>query len=868
LAPGRTEAPDVEIGHHIDEYVDRLVADGKDPAEARHIAEQAFGDARKVAWRLRLTGAFGSATGELRTSLWALGRDVLLGLRSAWRRPGLALTLVLSLAISLGSGAAVFSVADAMLFRPLPFPQSDMLVGARPLLDDGTTMPFMYIPEGLIWMREVDFLQDVSAVEFVSAVRTDGQPETLELLGVTPGLGNLLGVDVAAGRFLAPEDAAPGSRVAVASYRYWHPRGTGSEMLGATIEIDGEPLTVVGLLPKDVKFPPSALGADLWVPIWSDNTVLGAPINRLSVYGRLPEGVGLAAATERSARLAASLSGDHESRYGWSTLLTRLEAERAEPRTQQTLLALAGSVGLLFVVALGNCAVLSMIRVRERLNEIWVRTALGASPRRVIGQLVTESTLVALAAGTAAVAVAAAGLLVLRYLAPAEVLLRSAHDPMIGPRVLSFAAATAIASGMVMGLIPAALVALQRHAPSHNVPRSGRGARRVLDGLVVLEVSFSVALLVGAGLLLNSFVRLTSVDPGFEPEGLTFVQLELPEARYPSAEERASFFQRVEARLEGLPGVQGVTSAVGLPPARGGLTWSQEIEPEGGAQWSREAAFPFALVGQDYLAVLGTSLALGRPFQQSEMGRNDVVMIDEDFARALFGSTEAAVGARFRMRKERPWLTVVGVIEELRLLGLDDRYDPFILLRPRDPNAAGFGMGFAVRASSERNEVARGIRAVVSELDEDLPIAWLETGTGALGDVVRSPALLLWMVLSIALSALVLGGIGVYGVLSAAVANRRKEVGIRVALGAGRGAIRRLVLAHGMTLGAVGVSVGLVGASAFSRVLDSLLYGVAGDDSATLVAVVSVSLGSVLLASWLPVRRALAVAPNEVLKSE
>ncbi|HZD03306.1 MAG TPA: ABC transporter permease, partial [Longimicrobiales bacterium] len=471
--PGGRRTVDRELAHHLAERVDRLVAEGWDPDDAKREAEARFGDVEGI--RKELMAMETTDRGRRTMMRWVdeVVQDVRYGVRALRRRPGFAVALILTLGLGIGANTAIFTVADALLLRPLPYRDVDRLVEVSLKLNGTTTVPFLFADQVEPWLDGADFLEASAYHESVTLVRTDApEPEGVHVLAVTPELDDLLGAPFRMGRGLAPDDARPGAPgVAILTYGYWFRHGSDPDVLGQELRLDGAPYTVVGVLDRRFKFPVAGT-YDLWVPVADDMTAAGRPLGRAEVVGRLRPGATLQAARERADGLAASLEEAAPHRYGWEVALTPVGRWRANPQLKQAVEMLAGGVGLLLIIALVNGVNLLLTRGTTRLPEMGIRTAIGASRGRLGRQVLVEGVVVATVAGTVATALAWGGLAAVRSTLPDELRFSSVYDFTVEGRTLTFTFVLTFATGLLLGLLPA-LQAARGGALAAVAPRGG-----------------------------------------------------------------------------------------------------------------------------------------------------------------------------------------------------------------------------------------------------------------------------------------------------------------------------------------------------------------------------------------------------------
>lgn len=865
---GRRARVDRELLHHIEEKTDRLIDEGWDPRDARAEAERVFGDLGQ--WRTEVLSEDAEDVGRrwIVAGMDTLVQDVRYALRSIRRNPGFSASLVATLALGIGATAAVFSVVDAVIFRPLPYHQAERLVEARLQVSSGFTIPELMTEQTEPWLEGADFLQAHARHSRRSMVRTDTpEPEQTSVLVASHDLDDVLGARTLLGRTFGPDDALPGVRSVVLSWEYWTSHGADPEILGARVDLDDQPWTVVGVLQRGMKYPVAGT-TDLWIPLASDGTGAGRPFSQLGVVGRLGEGVSLAAAQERADVLGASLESTYPLEVGWSVNLSPVGSWRGNSDTLRGLWVVSAAVAMMFLIAVFNSTNLLLVRAQSREGEIGVRKALGASRIRVVRQILAESVVLSLVAGIAATAVAWLCVEGIRLIAPRELTFGMVHDFGLEARAFAVVFLTAAATGIVVGALPAVRLAMTtvKGAGSSRERGRDRTATRLRTVLVAVEVAASVVLLIGAGLLLRSFAVMQANDFGMNTERIAFVELQLPTARYAEGADRAVFVRETLSRLGSVPGVDAAVAAQGAPPEGGGITFGVGLQGEGREVIPGEHLIPFGSVPDGYLATLGATLRAGREVRPADRETNGVV-INADLARTLFGVADG-VGRRFRLSQDDEWLTVVGVVEALRFGGVDDRQGSGVILYPLDPDQPPRYLNFVLRTGGDPTAVLPAVRAAILDVDRQLPLIALQTAREALGDAAHRPRFLVLLVSVLAVIALLLAAVGLYGVLAYVVRRRRREMGIRIALGAPISRVQRGLMRWGLGVGLAGTAAGLLVASFVDDFMAALLYGVEPGDPATSGLAAFTMLMVTLLACAIPARRAARVNPVEVLQAE
>jgi putative ABC transport system permease protein len=822
-----------------------------------------------------------------------LAQDLRYAVRLLVREPAFTITALLTLALGIGVTSAVFSVVDAVLARPVPFAEAgDLVVVWETDRTSGTTREPASLPDFLDFQERSHTLAAVAALQAKDANLTPprGEPTRLAALAVTHELLPLLGVRPRAGRtFTSSEDRPGAGDVALISERLRARLFTrDEEALGATLVVDDRPRTIVGVLPPEADFGVlQVLGAaaysrgfaarnvrvdvDMWVPLARDPEALPRSTHPLVVLGRLDDGVRLEAAQEELATIAADLERDDPVNAGRGVFVQPLSEVVFGP-VRPALLALLAAVALVLLIACTNVASLLLARGTARAREIAVRTALGAPTGRLARQFAVENTVLTFASGALGILLAYAVLCVLLALAPADIP-RLASAGM-NVRVLAFTCLVCITAGLAFGMVPLAQGRRLdlRGALSANDGRAATASRErtALRGLlVVTQVALAVMLVAGAGLLIKSFWRLHQVDPGFRVEGVLKAEYQLPARRYPrdfarwpDFAEMHRFHRNLLGRVEALPGVRSAAIA-GNHPLDSGFTNSFVIV--GREAESRD--FPEISVRRvtpGYFAVLAVPLVEGRLLEERD-GTFDpaVAVINAAAVRRFFGD-EDPLGEQIAFWGARR--TVVGVVGNERIQGLASGPPPAVYLPLAQAPGAGGAEALLVRA--EGPLVLSSLRSAIRSVDPELAVFDAEPLAETLSQSVRERRFVMLVLTSFALAALFLAAVGVHGLLSYDVSRRRREIGIRIALGAQPGRVAGLVVGQALRLTGAGLAAGALGAFALTRLLGHLLFGVSPTDLGTFVAVFLVMGGVSLLAASLSVRRAVRLDPLVALRSD
>jgi putative ABC transport system permease protein len=806
-----------------------------------------------------------------------LVQDLKFAARTLWKSPGFTAVALATLALGIGANTAIFSVVDAVLLRPLPFPEPDRLVRvyqtqtAQGILNNGVSYP-----------NYTDFAGRGRALEGLAAIRMHdytltgrGEPTLVAAGTVTSNLFGLLRARPLLGRGLVPSDDAPAAApVAVLSERLWRERfGADTAIAGKPIQLDEKPFTVVGVAPASFRTPPGYPEADLWTPLPQDPVFGDLKEKRgghyLTLIGRLKGGVSMGQAEAELATIGAGLSRQFpKENEGWGVRVIPL-AESLVGGVRAALLVLLGAVSLVFLIACANVANLLLVRAGARSREVAIRTALGAARGRLIRQLLTECLLLGLLGGALGVALAGLGMGALRAWLPAD--LPRAGDVALDARVLLFALGASLLSAVAFGLAPAIQGSGSNLSDALREGSSGAGEsggkKRLRDLLVVAETAVSFVLLVGAGLLGRSFLRLQEVRLGFDPSHVLTAGFSLPRNQYSRPEQWTAFYTQLVSRLKARPGVEAVAASLPLPLYGGGLNFGFQIEGRAPEREGTDQTANYTALTPDYFRVLRVPLVQGRLLNESDAaGSARVCLISSAFAKRHFPG-ENPVGRRlvFGFKESVP-REIVGVVGDVKRDGLaapskPEMYVPFV----QDPWWAAY---LGLRTSGDPAALSGILRDEVRALAPTLPVEAVQPMTQIVRDSVAQPRFQTTLIGLFAAAALGLAVIGIYGVLSYSVGRRTREVGIRLALGASPGDVLRLILRQGLALTGVGLAAGLFGALLLTRSLSGLLFDVGRLDVATYASVVLVLLAAGLAACWFPARRAVRVDPVRALRYE
>jgi len=816
--------------------------------------------------------------------------DLRFGLRTLARTRALSLAAIATTALGVGALSAIFSVVNGVLLRPLPYPDPDrLLLIWENFSQKGLSRIAVSGPEYLDYRDRSRVLQSVAAYRY-QAYNLTGEEAPERYLGATasPSLFPLLGARPTLGRVFLSEEEQPGrGQVALLSHGLWQRRfSSDPHVIGRALSLNGEDTTVVGVLPEGFAFPS---GAEIWMPlVLEGETLLHRQARSLRVIARLKEGSTFKEAQGDLDDLARRLQQDYPEVYpkqsGWSVTIVSLH-EQIVGDARAGLLVLLGAVGCLLLVACANVANLLLARGASRQREMAVRSALGASGFRLVRQLLTESVLLALLGGSLGLLLALWGVDGLLSLNPDAI--PRTEEIGIDTRVLGFTLLVSVLTGIAFGLAPAR-AALRGDLGLALKAGESRilGRYRVTSLLVVAEVAISLVLLSGAGLLMHSFFRLRAVNPGFRADNVLTMWIALPKATYDSQQKVSTFYVELLERIEALPGVESVGLIAGLPMGGSTSSWgfTTEAQPRPTPEEILEANF--RMVSPGYFGVMGIPLIRGRAFiDQDDERAPGVVIVNETMARRFWPGQDP-IGKRIRLGSPEPertwdglWLSIVGVSGDVRDEALDLAPSPAFYVpylqnpwrgMPEAPymTVVGRTMALAVQAAVDAGQVVASIRREVSAIDPNQPLTNVRPMADLISDSVVAPRFRSFLLGLFAATALVLAAVGIYGVMACSVNERTREIGIRLALGAERSRMLRLVLGQGLRLTLLGSAAGASGAFALSGVLASLLFEVSPGDPVTFLAVILVQGAASLLACYLPARRATRVDPVRALRCE
>ncbi len=875
--PTRTVDTDVdrELRFHIDSRIEELLAQGMTRDEAHAAALREFGDVDAVRRVLLRMDADQRAETQRAERFDELRQDAGFALRTLRTQPGFAAAAVLTLALGIGATTAIFSVVSAVLLDALPFSEPDRLVrvwSAEPVR--GTTQAAVSIPDFADWRDENTVFESMAGYSSLASgviLTGYGEPTRLSTAWVSEDFFRTLGMRMRHGRAILPDEHVPGAnRVVVISHRVWRDRfGGDPSVVGRSVLLNDEPFTVVGVADPTARFPSDETQA--WAPL---NLVPETSIPRfrfvrwINVLGRLDAGVTIERARREMELIAARLAREYpDANASYTSATVRPLRDFLVGDVRKALLVLFGAVVLVLLIAVANVANLMLARATARAREIAVRSALGAGRGRIIRQLLTESAILALLAGALGIAIAWAGVDVLLALSGDWV--PSAAEVRVDGMVLGFALVASLAAGLGFGIVPALRSASPNLAGS--LREGGRGGtsggagHRLRTMLVAAEVALAVTLVVGAGLMTRSFARLVAVDPGFATEDVLVARFTIPNFRYPTRQQYLPLYDRLIERVREVPGVVSAGAIKEIPLRGTGEFISYRAvghpEPRPGEE-PRAYVQP---VSDGYFPTMRIPLLAGRDIMpQDTVAANFGVILSESLAKRWWPGG-SAVGEQIRFGGGDAAIRVIGVVGDVRANGLateptETVYVP-IRLMPRVP------VSLVVRTTGDPALLLPAVREAIHSVDAALPLDELTPVRAIVAGDAAAARFLATLLIVFAAIAVLLAAIGLYGLVSYVVAQRTQEIGVRMALGAQRAAVVRLMLWRGMAPVVAGLVLGIAGAFALRGVLAGLLYGISPADPGTYVAVAAALATVGLVASWLPARRAAKVEPVQALRA-
>jgi len=806
--------------------------------------------------------------------------DLRLALRRFRFKPAHTVLMILILGIGIGATTAVFSVVDQTVLRPAPFAYADRLVDVIDIDRVRGGGGNLLTPAKIVgWQSEPTLFEAFEAYAPQQFdVTGDVEPERVQGLVVSTGLFDMLGARPRSGRGFVREDGAPGAeRVVVISEALWRRKlGAREDVLNSRLTLNDESYRIIGVMPR--RFRLTSEKESLWLPYDPQSNISDATVRGFYGLGRLATSVARGSEQQRADTIADRRQIQAPLPRTWGLRLDRKKVANVDKTARAALLVILGAVAFVLLITCANTASLFLSQIAVRQREIAIRTAIGAARSRLIREMLTESLLLSLCGGALGVLIATWGVDAIVASAPADLTFQATSPIEIDGRVLGVTLVMTLLTGLVFGLLPA----LRGSRPNLDVilkaTTGGGGSHsysRFAGTLIIAEVAFSLILLVGAALMLRTFVNLESLQPGFEPRGLAAVALSLPTDKYPSSAARASFLDSVRDRVQAIPGVSQFAVADGVPPAGGSLHFGAP-EAEGGTAPApaEQLALPGNTVSPDYFRTLHIPLVAGRFFSPTEPAESLII------TKALadrYWPDGSAVGRRFKFFSGASWKTVVGVVANVNAWDRQE-HTPFHVYSPwpvptetvaaNMPRRRGYtGRTLLIRAQDAAAAIP-AIKAAVWSIDRNQPIDRVALVEQSYADVFSRQRFVLRLMIAFGAVAVTLTLVGLFGVLSEIVVRKTREIGIRIALGAQRADVLRLVLSRGLALTFAGAALGLAGAIALTRFLRALLFEVSPVDPASFVAVTVVMIVIGLVACWIPARRAMRVGPAEALRVE
>ena len=867
---------DDELHFHLAMLVEQLVTRGLTPEQARAEAVRRFGDMEDARRYLQRFDRGTEAARRRTEFVGELRHDAGYALRTLRGAPAFTLTALLTLALGIGANTAIFSVVHGVLMKPLPFPQPEQLVriwsaskatgalqaAVSPVdLDDWRAQRKVFTDIGGYWYTEGGSGIDMTG---------EGDPRRLSAAFVEPGFFPTLGVQPALGRLPREDEMHRGGpdHVVVLSYSFWRRQFSGAaSVVGRTLTLGGDPYEVLGVMPRDFHYPADRI--DIYIPYATipDHAIPRLRQDRvLDVVARLRPGVSIERGRAEMAAITGRLSEQYAEDRTWTSATVEPLLDVIVGGARSGILVLVGAVAFVLLLACANLASLLLARASVRERELAVRSALGAGRARLVRQLLTESLVLALLGGALGVVL---GLFSMRALVAmgAEQLPRAA-EIQLDPAVLGFALALSVATGLIFGLVPALRVTatdLQTALRDGGRGSSGTQGQRMRAVLVVAEVAVAVVLVVAAGLMTRSFLRLLRVDLGFRPDHVLVVNYTIGTQHQGTEAQMRNFYTDVLDRVRALPGVVAAGAAKELPFRNSGERMA--FVPEGMVvpAGTESPTAHVIHVSDGYFNALGVPVVAGREFRRGDDSQVPlVVVVNEAFAQRFFPG-RAAVGRTLAGFSEQP-TPIIGVVGNVRQESVEEPSTPAVYIHNLQNTRVQTNL--VIRTRGEPLAMAGAVQRAIWSIDRDQTITSVFTLSSARGDAVTRPRLLTTLLSLFGALGLLLGGIGLYGVLAYFVLHRRREIGVRVALGADAGRVQRMVVARGLSLAGAGILAGLAGALVLTRFMRGVLFGVGTTDLPTFAGVTVTLLGVAFLASWIPARRASRVDPMITMRAE
>jgi putative ABC transport system permease protein len=809
-----------------------------------------------------------------------LTKDIQYALRQLLKHPAFSIIAILALALGIGANTAIFSVVDAVLLQPLPYRAPNDLVwlwGTNPLND--IPRENASYPDYVDWRQQAQSFQAMGGFAQTTSILTGdtGDPERIPGAFVVGEFFNVLGVEPTLGRkFLPEENDAGRNRIVILSHALWQRRyGGDPKIIGQQITIGGNPHTVVGVMPAGFQDPiPAATKVvQLWLPLpVSDNMRNSRRDDFLDVIARLKPGVKIETARAEMSGIASRLERQYPAtNTQWGVIVQPLH-ETLTGDVRPALLVLLSAVAFLLLIACANVANLLLARASSRQREIAIRAALGASRGRVVRQLLTENIVLSLCGGGLGLLFASWGIHALLALSPGNIPRLSSIS--IDRDVLFFTLGVSLITGLLFGLVPA--FTASRANLNNTLKEGGRtsaesaGGRRLRSALAIAEIALSLVLLVGAGLLIRSFIRLQEVRPGFNPQHLLCLDLSLPSAKYKEDQQSVNFFDQLLGSLAQQPGIQSVAVSEGLPLGGGAGFLAFAVEGKTYALTDRTPDAETRVVSPDYFRTMQIPLRSGRLLNEHDVtGQPDAILVSETLVKKYFPGQDP-IGKRLTFgdpqAKDAQWYTVVGVVGDVRGISLNE--EPYGQLYTSYRQTPRRALTLIVQTAGEPTTMLGTVRDKIWSLDRQQPLYNVRSAEQVLAKSIARPRFNMLLITILASVALILAAVGIYGVISYSVTQRTNEIGVRMALGASAADVLKLVVGQGMLLAGTGVALGLLAAFAVTRIMATLLFGVTTTDPITYFGLALLIGIIALLACYIPARRATKVNPVNALRAE
>ncbi len=805
-------------------------------------------------------------------NLW---RDLLFGFRLLLKNPGFTAVAVLALALGIGANTAIFSVVYATLLAPLPYNQPDRIVMVWSQVNGNHNG--VSAGDFLDWQRQNSTFESIAAWGGRSlSLSTGTQPERVQASACTPQFLHVLGQPFLLGRDFLPEEGQLGKDLeAVLSYRLWHDRfGGDKSIVGQQIRMDGQQYTVVGVLAPGAT---DRLQTQLYVPLAFKPEQINHNFHFVLVMARMKAGVTLPQANADMQSVAAHIGQEFpKSNKGWSAVVEPLQNDFLDRNVKRALWMMLGAVAFVLLIACANVANLLLARGTARQSEIAVRAALGATRKQLFGQFLTESLALATIGGALGVGLAWALLKVILALMP-QYTLPSEADVTLNVPVLLFTMAGTMLAGVLFGCVPALQAArLNLNDTLKEGGRSGgAGKHRVRHALVLAEFALALILLAAAGLAVHSFWNLTRVDMGFRTDHLLTFNLPMPAERLKTPEQITAFYRELRDRVQALPGITSASVSTGFPVQGTGFGMGFEIAGKPAPDRSRRPNTGFNMVTPEYFQTFGIRITRGRAFTEADAaGGMPVAIVNSEMVKKYFPDVDPLT-QRLVIDQLIPGVTDVGPSVSWQIVGVYEK------VRNGGPQSEGFtevdvpfaqspwpGVSMAVRTAAEPEGMSKSIAAVIRSVDPDLPMSDVKSMDSLLKESVGDERFSAALFGGFAFIALCLAAFGIYGVMSFAVAQRTREIGLRMALGAGEGQVLSLIMKEGMTLGLIGLLIGLLGSYGIGRLMKSMLYGIGSIDGPAFSVVAAILLLAALVACYIPARRATTIDPMQALRDQ